>query len=127
MTAIPKEVREAWDAKEVPAVLTTISKEGIPNTIYATCVSLFGENKILIANNKFQKTYENIMGCDKATFLFITREKKAYQLKGAITYKTEGAEFDDMKKWNRPDLAGKGVAIINVQEIYSGAKKICPL
>ena len=29
-----------------------------------------------------------------------------------------------MKKWNRADLPGYGVAIIEVNEIYSGAEKL---
>lgn len=121
---IPQEVLEAWEKRQGPVVLTTISEQGIPNSIYATCAAIFEGNKILVANNKFYKTYKNIQECDKADILFITEDKKAYQLKGTISHKTEGKEFDDMKKWNPPHLAGKGVAIIEVQEVYSGAEKI---
>ena len=56
--------------------------------------------------------------------LFITKETKSYQLKGTVSYKTEGGEFDDMKKWNRADLPGFGVAIIEVNDVYSGAAKL---
>ncbi len=121
---IPQEVLEAWQEKQGPVVLTTISEQGIPNSIYATCAAIFEGNKILVADNKFQKTYNNILACNKATVLFITEEKKAYQLKGAISHQTEGKEFDDMKKWNPPHLAGKGVAVLDVQKIYSGAREI---
>lgn len=124
MISIPKEVLDAWNEKQGPIVLTTVSALGIPNSIYATCVALFGENKILVADNKFCKTHKNIQECDKADVLLITENRKAYQFKGTISYKTEGEEFDDMKKWNRPDLPGKGVAILEVKEIYSGAEKI---
>lgn len=110
--------------KQGPVVLTTVSKDGVPNSIYATCVSLFEGNKLLIANNKFDKTYQNILDCDKASVLFIAPEYKAYQMKGCVTYKTEGAAFDDMRSWNSPDLAGHGVAIVEVEEIFSGAEKI---
>ncbi len=120
---LPEEVLKAWEEKQVPIVLTTVSQEGMPNTIYATCVSLFN-NKVLIADNKFCKTHKNVIECDKGNVLFITAEKKAYQLKGKLTYKTGGEEYDDMKKWNRPDLAGKGVAILDVEEVYMGAKKL---
>ncbi|QZE15909.1 pyridoxamine 5'-phosphate oxidase family protein [Halosquirtibacter laminarini] len=124
MIIIPEIIKEEWLNKQAAIVLTTISKTGIPNSIYATQVALFGENKVLIANNKFQKTLENINSCSEATLLFITKNNKSYQLKGTISYKTEGAEFDDMKGWNRSDLPGFGVAVIEVKEIYSGAKKI---
>jgi predicted pyridoxine 5'-phosphate oxidase superfamily flavin-nucleotide-binding protein len=124
MIKIPEEVKKAWDSKQDPIVLTTVSKQGVPNSIYATCVALFEDSYVLVANNKFKKTYQNIMENDKATLLFITKEKKAYQIKGKIKYETEGKAFDDMKKWNRPDLAGYGVAKLEVEEIYSGANKI---
>jgi len=29
-----------------------------------------------------------------------------------------------MKKWNRADLPGYGVAVVEIQEIFSGAEKI---
>lgn len=124
MTEYPKEILEAWEKKEGPVVLTTVSEQGIPNSIYATCVALFDNDKFLVADNLFDKTYKNIMACENAVALFITDEKKAYQLKGTISYKTEGPEFDDMKQWNPPHLAGKGVAVLSVDEIFSGAEKI---
>ncbi len=123
MIKIPEEVLNAWKKRQGPVVLTTISKQGIPNSIYATCAELFDGNKVLVANNKFYKTYNNILECENAVILFITDDMKAYQFKGTISYKTEGKEFDDMKKWNPPHLAGKGVAIFDVQEIYAGAEK----
>lgn len=124
MIKIPQEVQEAWKKRQGPVVLTTISKQGIPNSIYATFAGIFEEDKVWVANNKFCKTLQNILECDKADILFLTEENKAYQFKGTISHKTEGKEFDEMKKWNRADLPGKGAAILDVQEIYSGAKKI---
>ncbi len=124
MITIPEDVLKAWNEKTAPVVLTTISNEGQPNSIYATCVSMFGKNQFLIADNKFDKTLKNILACDKASILFITDDKKAFQLKGSISYQKEGAEFDDMKKWNPPHLAGKGVAILDVEEVFSGAEKL---
>ena len=124
MNTIPEIVKNEWNNKQAAVVLTTVSGEGVPNSIYAIQVALFGENKILVANNKFKKTLENIEVCQEATILFLTNEMKSYQLKGNITYKTEGEEFDDMKKWNRADLPGFGVAIIEVTEVYNGATKL---
>jgi hypothetical protein len=124
MIKIPEEVKKAWDLKQDPIVLTTVSKQGVPNSIYATCVALFEDSLVLVANNKFKKTYQNILENDKATLLFITKEKKAYQLKGTIKYETEGKAFDDMKKWNMADMPGYGVAKLEVEEIFSGADKI---
>lgn len=124
MIEISKRIKDEWNNKQDAVVLTTVSEEGIPNSIYATQVALYGNSKVLVANNKFSKTLKNIDHCDAATVLFITKDTKSYQLKGKISYKTEGDEFNDMKKWNRADLPGYGVAIIEVKEVYSGAEKI---
>jgi len=124
MTPIPEAVKNEWKNKHDAIVLTTVNSEGVPNSIYATQAALFGNNNVLVANNKFKKTLENIEVCKKATVLFITKEMKSYQLKGTISYKTKGDEFDDMKKWNRADLPGYGVAIIEVNEVFSGAQKL---
>lgn len=124
MITIPERIKSEWNNKQDAVVLTTVSAVGIPNSIYATQVALFSNSKVLIANNKFKKTLENIEVCKEATLLFITKETKSYQLKGSVSYKTEGDEFNDMKKWNRADLPGYGVAVIEIQEIFSGAEKI---
>lgn len=124
MIVIPEEVKTAWNEKQDPVVLTTVSMRGIPNSIYATCAALFEDDTVLVANNKFKKTHQNILENDKANLLFISKEKKAYQLKGSIRYETEGVIFEDMKKWNRSDLPGYGVAILVVEEIFSGAEKL---
>ena len=124
MITIPEILKNKWKNKQDAIVLTTVSNKGVPNSIYATQVALYGNSKVLVANNKFKKTLENIEECKEATVLFLTKEMKAYQLKGTIGYKTVGEEFDDMKKWNRADLPGYGVAIIEVNEVYSGAEKL---
>ncbi len=124
MISIPESIKKEWSNKQDAIVLTTVSATGIPNSIYATMAALYNDNKVLIANNKFKKTLENIETSKEATVLFITKETKSYQLKGSVSYKTEGNEFNDMKRWNRADLPGYGVAVIEIQEIFSGAEKI---
>jgi predicted pyridoxine 5'-phosphate oxidase superfamily flavin-nucleotide-binding protein len=98
MPAIPESVRKAWDDRNGATVLTTVDKDGVPNSIYASSVSMFGDDKIVVANNYFDKTMKNIESGSSASILFITSEKKSYQLKGALEYFSEGEIFDDMKK-----------------------------
>ena len=59
MAALPEEVREAWEDRKGPVILSTVNKDGIPNAIYAGCVSKFSEDIIVVANNYFSKTLEN--------------------------------------------------------------------
>ena len=125
MTALPQTVLDAWEAREGPIVLATVNESGVPNIIYAGCVSVFGDDKMVVADNYFDKTKANILNGCKGALLFITNERKAYQVKGKLEYHTEGEIFDDMKKWNSPKHPGHAAAVLVVEEVYSGAEKLC--
>jgi predicted pyridoxine 5'-phosphate oxidase superfamily flavin-nucleotide-binding protein len=122
----PKEVLAAWENRKPEVIFTTVSEDGIANSIYATCVSIFNENKIIVANNFFDKTLKNILAGSNASILFITKDEKpkSYQAKGSIEYVTSGKEYDHMKSWNPERLPGHGAAVVCVDEIYSGAEKL---
>ena len=124
MAALPEKVSKAWENREGPIVLSTVDGDGIPNSIYATCVSKFSEDTIVIANNYFSKTLENILAGSKGSILFITKEGKSYQIKGSIEYHKEGLLFDDMKEWNPQKHPGHAATALKVEEIYMGAEKL---
>ena len=124
MAALPEKVSKAWDDREGPIVLSTVDGDGIPNTIYATCVSKFSKDTIVVANNFFSKTLENIRAGSKGSILFITKEGKSYQIKGSIEYHKEGNIFEDMKKWNPKKHPGHAATALKVEEAYTGAKKL---
>lgn len=124
MAALPKSVVEAWEKRTGPVVLTTVDADGTPNSIYATCVSMFDDETIVIADNYFDKTKKNILAGCKVSLLFITDENKAFQVKGTIEYHTSGSVFDDMKSWNPTQHPGHAAAAVKVQEVYSGAEKL---
>ena len=124
MAVFTNEITEAWNNREAATVFTTVSADGISNSIYATCVSKFSDDKLLIADNFFSKTKENLLNGSKfANLLFITKEGKAYQVKGTVERLTEGPEFDDMKTWNG-ERPGHAVAVLHIEEVYSGAEKL---
>jgi predicted pyridoxine 5'-phosphate oxidase superfamily flavin-nucleotide-binding protein len=124
MAALPEKVSQAWEEREGPIILTTVDKDGNPNAIYATSVSKFDEETIIIADNYFSKTQENILAGSRGSLLFITKEGTSYQIKGRIEYYKEGPLFDDMKKWNPKRLPGHAVAALKVEEVYEGADKL---
>ena len=121
---IPQQVKEAWENKKGAIVFSTVSADGVANSIYATCVSLYQENSIIVANNYFSKTMQNIEAGSKGVILFITEDDKAYQIKGSIEHVTSGPAFDNMKSWNPERLPGVGAAVVAIEEIYSGAEKL---
>ncbi len=124
MPNLPEEVSQAWNQREGPVVLTTVDAAGEPNAIYASSVSKYAEDKLLIADNYFDKTRRNILNGSRGALVFITKDKKAYQIKGRLERLTSGPMFDDMKKWNPSRLPGHAVAVLYVEAVYQGAKKM---
>jgi len=124
MPSLPQAVAEAWDNRKGPAVLTTVDRDGMPNAIYVGCLKKYSDDKLVTADNFFNKTRANIQAGSKGTLLFITEGGKAYQVKGSFDYETDGAIYDDMKSWLNPKFPGVAAAVLNVEEVYSGAEKL---
>jgi len=124
MIKLPEIVLQAWEDREKAIVLTTVNEQGVPNAIYATCVSKFNDNTFVVADNFFDKTRANIVAKSVGSLLFITKEGKSYQLKGTFTYHKDGEIFEDMKKWNPTRLPGHAAAALHITEVYSGSTKL---
>lgn len=125
MATLPEIAAQAWDNREGPVVLTTVDSNGVPNTIYVTCVKKISGDKIVVADNKMQKTQANILAGCPVNLLYITKEKKAFQLKGSVEYQTSGNIFDDMKDgWLDKKYPGRAAVVINIEEVYSGAERL---
>ena len=124
MKKLPEIVQTAWMNREGPAVLATVDAAGRPNVIYVGCVSAWGEGTVAVADNYMHKTRANIQAGRPGALLFLTKDRKAYQLKGTFTYHTAGPLFESMKTWNKPEYPGVAAVALQVQEIYSGAEKL---
>ncbi len=124
MKKIPENVKAAWEQRRGPIVFATINTEGTPNVIYAAAVKLYDDQTIIIADNYFHKTKQNIQSGSRGTILFITEEGKAYQIKGRVEYHTKGSVYEEIDSFNPPGHPGVGVAAIKTEEFYSGAEKL---
>ena len=125
MASLPSSVREAWEDRDGPVILATIDSDGVPNIIYASCVSAFGEDRLVVADNYFDKTRRNLLnGGGKGSLLFRCKEGKAYQVKGTLEYHKTGEIFDHMKTWNPSNHPGHAAAALRIEEVYSGAEKL---
>lgn len=124
MAVLSDEVIKAWDEKSGPVILTTVDKSGRPNSIYATCISRYDERTIVVADNYFDKTRNNIFDGSKAAILFLTKGGSSYQIKGSIQLLTSGDIFEDMKKWNPEKHPGHAAAALTVEEVFSGSKQL---
>jgi len=124
MPQLPAAVKAAWETRTGPAIFATANAEALPNAIYVTCVALYDESTILIADNYFDKTRRNLEAGSAGSILFMTEEKTTYQVKGRVTRLTSGPLFDHMKTWNPEKHPGHAVAALSVEEVYSGAEKL---
>lgn len=124
MAQIPDEVIQAWEDRDGPVVLATVGPEGKPNIIYATCVGRFGDERLVVADNYFDKTRGNLRAGGWGALLFLTKQGKAFQAKGTLEYHTEGEVFDDMKTWNPAEHPGHAAAALRVEAVFSGAEKL---
>ncbi|MDD5483272.1 MAG: pyridoxamine 5'-phosphate oxidase family protein [Kiritimatiellae bacterium] len=124
MSALPQKVLEAWANRDVPVILATVGKDNTPNIIYATCVGIFGNDRLVVADNFFSKTRANIFAGSKGAILFRDKSGTAYQVKGTLEYHKEGEIFQHMKSWNPPRHPGHAAVALKAEEVYSGAEKI---
>lgn len=124
MKVFPDVVQQAWNNHEGPAVLATVGADGWPNVDYVSGVREFGDDTLAIADNYLNKTRANIQAGSRGALVFITAERKSYQVKGSFTYHTSGPIFDDMKKWNPAKHPGVAAVALKVEQIYCGAERL---
>ena len=124
MKIFPEIVRTAWADREGPVVLATVDTAGMPNAIYASSVREFGDDIIVIADNYFKKTRANILAGSRGALVFLTKERKSYQLKGRIEYLTSGPIFDAMKQWNPAKHPGVAAAALRVEQVFCGGEQL---
>ena len=125
---IPKHIQNVINNQGIH-ILSTSTKEGIPNIIYLTFLKVYNDNQILIANNKFSKTEKNLIENPKISFVVLDKEnRKSYQIKGAVEIHKDDKIYEDTVEWvktKRPDMnSPKSGIILNVEKIYSGAEKV---
>ncbi len=124
MTALPKEVLDAWEKRVEPYVFTTVSPDNMPNSAWVICAKPLSNETFLIVNNRFNKTLDNLNSGSTGSFLFVTSDKESYQLKGTLEYHTQGPIYDDMKAWLDPKFPGLGAVVIHIDEVYCGGDRL---
>lgn len=121
---LPEEVQAAWKEREGPAVLVTVDGERMPNAIYALVAHMMSDGRLAVDDNYFEKTKANIENGSKTSLLFITKNRKSYQVKGTIDYHTVVPLHEEMLTWADPRYPRKGVAILNTEIVFNGKEKL---
>ncbi len=117
-------LKQAWELREGPAVLTTVDKAGTPNSVYVLSMKLLEDGSIAIMDNYFNKTRANILAGSRGSFLFLAKPRKPYQAKGRIEYLTSGPVYEELKASVDPKHPRVAAAVLRVEELYSGAEKL---
>lgn len=98
--------------------LATFSKDNL-NVVPVSSVKVV-EDKIWLINYFFNKTIQNIKNNSHVALAF-WKGFEGYQIKGEVTYVTEGSMFEEAKTWIAgilPERVVKGLLIVTPDEIF---------
>ncbi len=122
MTILTDEMKEIITKVKVFPVATA-SKAGIPNVAPMASVMLRGEDTIWIGDNYMVKTLANLKENPVlAVYAWDPESKKCLQMKGEVTIRTEGAEYEEMRAVLRAKneaFPAKSLIILNVTEVFT--------
>ena len=124
MTGLPESVRHAWEDRDDPVILATVNENGVPNIIYVTCVGMYADDRLVVADNYFDKTRKNALRGGAGSMLFRDKKGITYQVKGTLEYHSKGEIFDFMKKWNPQQHPGHAALALKVEAVFSGAEQL---
>ena len=122
MVKMPPDVRETLE-KQKPVPIATASKSGVPNVVFVGLLKVIDDENIMIADNFFYKTAQNLAENPKISILCYNGEtKKSFQIKGNATVSKEGEHFEQMRSWVHGinnKLPAKSCVMVRVTEIYN--------
>jgi predicted pyridoxine 5'-phosphate oxidase superfamily flavin-nucleotide-binding protein len=114
-------MKEVFGQQKVFAAATA-SKNGIPNVAPVATVQLVADDTIWIGDNYMVKTLTNVKENPYiALYIWDPEKKRCFQIKGSVTVKTSGAEYEKIKAKIRekgPHYPAKGLLIVTITEVY---------
>jgi len=121
MVNLTMEMKEVFSQQKVFAVATA-SKKGIPNVAPVAMVQLIPDDTIWIGDNYMVKTLSNVKeNPHLALYAWDPEKRRCFQIKGTVTVKTSGAEYEKIKariKEKGPHYPAKGILIVSITEVY---------
>ena len=124
MSKMTKEIMDLFQ-KAPATVFATSSPDGKPNAVPIGAKKIIDDETILISDQFFGKTLENMKANPRVSVTF-WEGHNGYQIKGRVTIETSGTRFEETARWidemskriGAP-LKSKGAVILCVEEIYS--------
>ncbi len=122
MVKMPAEVRETLE-KQKPVPIATASKSGVPNVVFVGLLKIVDDETLMIADNFFYKTAQNLAENPRISVLCYNGEtKKSFQIKGNATVYKQGVDYEAMKTWVHGvnnKLPAKACVMVKITEIYN--------
>ncbi|MGA2573407.1 MAG: pyridoxamine 5'-phosphate oxidase family protein [Candidatus Methanomethylicaceae archaeon] len=128
---IPENVKDCLNKslKERRLVLGTTSKAGVPNAVPIGILKFHDDETLIVIDNYFLKTRENLNKNPLATITCWNMEEKdgklipkdGFQLKGKAKIEDSGPLYDKIKaevKASNANLPAKAIVLVKVEEIY---------
>jgi hypothetical protein len=121
MVSLTAEMKEVF-AKTKPYAIATASKHGIPNVAPIATVQIVADDTLWIGDNYMVKTLANVReNPHLALYIWDPEKKRCFQIKGSVTVKTSGPEYEKIKaqiKAKGPHYPAKGLLILKITEIF---------
>ncbi len=119
MVKLTPEVREVIQNQK-PLPIATADKNGKPNVIFVGMWKFIDDETIMIVDNFFKKTANNLKDNPKLSMVgFDSESQKSYQVKGSVDYLEKGDHFEEAKGLAKSKkLPGKAVVIFHIEEVY---------
>jgi len=127
MAKLPEEVKTAID-KAATACVATADNNAVSNVVYVSYLKYQDDETIVIADNKFGKTRDNLNNNPKLAFVVLDSDtKKAYQIKGVVKTYSEGEKYQSVVDWvhaKKPQTTPKAALYVQVEEVYCGSEQM---
>lgn len=123
MAQMTEGMKELFD-KVPTVVLSTATRDGVPNAVPVGAKKIIDGETILISDQFLNKTLSNMQANPEVSVMY-WRGQEGYQLKGTVTIETIGKRFEETAQWIDElsqkagfPLKSKGAIIVQIEEIY---------
>ena len=123
MAQMTERMKELFD-KVPTVVLSTATRDGVPNAVPVGAKKIIDGETILISDQFLNKTLTNMKSNPRVSVMY-WQGREGYQLKGTVTIETTGKRFEETAHWIEEasqktgfPLKSKGAIIVQIEEIY---------
>ena len=119
MAKMNQRVKEIFEKQET-IVLATATKDGLPNVVPVNAKKIIDDETILISDQFFNKTLKNLQANPQVA-ITVWDKLEGYQIKGTVTVKTSGPEYEKIKaqiKEKGAHYPAKGLLILSIREVF---------